>query len=87
MNNTDNNLCPQGAALLWGKQTNEKIHFVQWRKVLKKLKEGNGMECECVCVCPRVRAHVHRHTPCAVRAVAVLTGVVRDPLTETVTYE
>ena len=40
-----------------------------------------------VCVCTRVRAHVHRHTPCAVRAVAVLTGVVRDPLTETVTYE
>ena len=85
MNNTDNNLCPQGAALLWGRQTNKKIHFVQWRKVLKKLKEGNGVECECVCV--RAHAHVHMHTPCAVKVVAVLTGVVRDPLTETEAYE
>ena len=53
--------------------------------MLKKLKEGNGVECECVCV--RAHAHVHMHTPCAVKVVAVLTGVVRDPLTETEAYE
>lgn len=65
MNNTDNNLCPQGAALLWGKQTNEKIHFVQWRKVLKKLKEGNGMECECVCVHARTCTCAQAYAVCS----------------------
>ena len=44
----------------------------------RKLQQGSGMECVCVCVCVCV---------CAVRAVAVLNGVVMDPLIDKVTFE